>query len=133
VGEELGNYGVSPNIAELFKQRSLLPEGGDESGSTTKPAQRTASAFAELPQIPRADVGQLVMLPVTPEVFDRIQFRSVGWQVLDLNFAFQAASPSACWCFGPVRRSGPNCTRRPSAGWVAARALWCWISDSNVV
>jgi hypothetical protein len=31
------------------------------------------------------------MLPVTPKVFDRIQFRSVGWQVLDLNFAFQAA------------------------------------------
>src|SRR5713226_3149270 len=39
--------------------------------------------MAELAKIARAEVGQLVMFPVAPDVFDRIEFRGVGRQALD--------------------------------------------------
>lgn len=46
---------------------------------------------AELGVIGGADVGQLVLLPVRPDVFDRIQFRRVGRQLGDLDSAALAA------------------------------------------
>ena len=37
---------------------------------------------AELSEIARAEVGQLVMFPVAPNIFDRIEFWSIGRQPL---------------------------------------------------
>ena len=39
--------------------------------------------MAELGEIARAEVGQFVMLPITPNILDRIEFRGVARQPLD--------------------------------------------------
>jgi len=41
------------------------------------------------------------------------------------SFGGRSASPFACWCSGPARRSGPT-TRKGFRRWVAARVLWFW-------
>ena len=51
--------------------------------------QSAAGPVAELPEIVGADIGQFVMLPVAPEVFDWIQLRRVSGQVLQYNVSFQ--------------------------------------------
>jgi hypothetical protein len=38
---------------------------------------------AELGEIARTEIGQLVVFPVTPNIFDRIEFRGIGWQPFD--------------------------------------------------
>src|SRR6266849_1959946 len=46
-------------------------------------AQCAARLIAALAEIARAEVGQLVMFRVAPDVFDRIEVRGVGRQALD--------------------------------------------------
>jgi hypothetical protein len=41
--------------------------------------------MAELGEVARAEVGQLVLFPVAPDVFQRIEFRRVGGQVCELD------------------------------------------------
>jgi len=63
----------------------LLPEGTDQSRSAAHPAQRPAGVFAQLAETCRAEIGQLVLLPVRPQVFDGIQFRGVARKELYPN------------------------------------------------
>lgn len=66
------------------KKFGLFPEGGDQlgpSGFAADSPERLRGKVAELPDIFRAEVGQFVLLPVGPEIFDRIEFGSVGRQV----------------------------------------------------
>ncbi len=51
----------------------LVPEGADEAGAfTTDAAEGMGGPAGELPEITGAQVGQLVLLPVTPKVLDRV-------------------------------------------------------------
>ena len=53
-----------------------------ETRAATQSAQCAAGAFAELPEVLRTNIGQFVLLPVPPQVLNRIEFRRVGRQVL---------------------------------------------------
>ena len=49
--------------------------------------RRAERALAERdPEIAGSEVSQLMLLEVSPNVFERIQFRSVGGQVKRFNF-----------------------------------------------
>jgi len=54
------------------KEFRLFPEGADQSGPTAHAAQSAARLSAELSEVLRTEVGQLVLLPVRPEILDRI-------------------------------------------------------------
>src|SRR5713101_6246143 len=62
---------------------SLLPERAHQARAPAHAAQCAARLIAALAEIARAEVGQLVMFPVAPDIFDRIEFRGVGRQALD--------------------------------------------------
>ena len=62
----------------LQGQFRLLPEGGDERRAATHATKGSATKRAELDEIPGAEVGQLVLLPVAPEVLHRIELGSIG-------------------------------------------------------
>ena len=50
-----------------------MPEGTDEAGAfAADAAQGIGGPAGELPEIAGAQVGQLVLFPITPEVFDGI-------------------------------------------------------------
>ena len=44
----------------------------------------------ELPEIAGAQVGQLVLFPVPPEVLYRVEFRGISWETFNPDFAMQA-------------------------------------------
>src|SRR5438046_6642241 len=75
------------NIESLSPERSLFPEGSDESGSAAHATQGAPCSLAELPIICRTNIRKFVLLPVAPDVFHRIQFGSVGGKILDLDSA----------------------------------------------
>ena len=54
----------------------MLPEGTDQGWATAHPAQRPAGVLAQLAEADKAEVGQLVLFLVRPQIFDRVQFRS---------------------------------------------------------
>ena len=56
----------------------MLPEGDQEGGSPAHAAQRATGVIAELGEVVWAEVGQLVMFPIAPDVLHRIEFRRVG-------------------------------------------------------
>src|SRR5208283_2620039 len=74
----------------LGPQRSLLPEGRYEPRTAPHPAEGLAGSLTQLPVVLRAHVRQFVLFPVRPDVFDGIQFGSIGRQVLDVNVTLQA-------------------------------------------
>lgn len=47
-----------------------------------------AGSFAEIPKVLGTDVGQFVVLAVSPDVLYRIQFGGVGRKVLDYQTSF---------------------------------------------
>ena len=50
-----------------------MPEGDDQAGAfTADAAQCVGGPAGKLPEIAGAQVGQLVLFPITPEVFDGI-------------------------------------------------------------
>jgi hypothetical protein len=57
-----------------LKSHNILTraEGADQSGPTTHAAQSAASVSAELSEVLWTEVGQLVLLPVRPEILDRV-------------------------------------------------------------
>jgi hypothetical protein len=65
----------------------MLPEGHHEHGPAAHPSQRVSSVIAELTEVMRAEVRQLVMFPITPDVFHRIEFRGIGRQVVQRQAA----------------------------------------------
>src|ERR1700676_5244495 len=54
------------------KEFCLFPEGADQSGPAAHAAQSAARVSAELSEVLRTEVGQLVLLPVRPEILDRV-------------------------------------------------------------
>lgn len=65
-------------------QLSLLPEGGDQGGATLHGTQTVARAVFELPETAGTEVGQFVMLQLTPDVLGGVEFRGVRGQILQL-------------------------------------------------
>ena len=62
-----------------------MVEGLDEFGAGAAAAdalERLTGRVAELPDVLGAKIGQFMLLPVSPQVFDRIEFRSVRRQTL---------------------------------------------------
>lgn len=67
-----------------------MPEGADEAGAfTADAAQSMGGPAGELPEIAGAQVGQLVLFPVPPEVLYRIKFRRVSRETFHPDFAMQ--------------------------------------------
>src|SRR5229473_7418074 len=62
---------------------SLPPEGPHQTRAPAHAPQCATRLIAELAEIARAEVGQLVMFPVAPDIFDRVALRGVGGQALD--------------------------------------------------
>jgi len=69
---------------------SLFPECSDQLGAATHPGQGLATSLAQLGQVARAEVGQLALYEIAPDVFGRIEFRRIGGQRLDPDFPIQA-------------------------------------------
>ena len=56
----------------------MLPEGHHQGWPAAHAAQRATGVIAELGEVVWAEVGQLVMFPIAPDVLHRIEFRRVG-------------------------------------------------------
>ena len=69
------------------KQIGLFPEGLDERRAAAHPAERRPRRAAQLAEVLGAEVGQFVLLGVAPDVFDRIEFGRVGWQVFQMDLS----------------------------------------------
>jgi hypothetical protein len=66
------------------KKLGLFPEGSDQLRPVDFAAdalERLGGKVAELPDVLRAEVGQLVPFPVGPEIFDGIKLRGIGRQI----------------------------------------------------
>lgn len=78
------------NTVTLRPKFSLFPKRGDEAVTFAPDAPQTVSGPpGELPQIAGTQVGQFALLPIGPEVFDRIEFGSIGREAFDPEFAAQ--------------------------------------------
>src|SRR5882672_8336692 len=66
----------------LNRQLSLLPECGDELRSALHGLEPVAGEGANLANGVKAQIAQLALLHIAPDVFDRIELRSVGRQAL---------------------------------------------------
>jgi len=53
------------------------------------PPQCLAGGAAQLGKVLRAEVGQFMLLAISPDIFDRIEFRGIGWQTLQMDAAVQ--------------------------------------------
>jgi len=68
-----------------LKQISLFPEGLDQLGAATHPSQGLAGGRAQLGKVFRAEVGQLMLFAVAPNVFHRIEFGRIRRQKFQLD------------------------------------------------
>jgi len=69
------------------KQFCLLPEGFHQRWPATQPSQSLAGSPAEVGKILGAEIGKFVLLAIAPDIFDRIEFRCIGWQTLQMDAA----------------------------------------------
>ena len=67
----------------LEAEFSLFPEGEDQFGSAADTLEGFGSGMGEVPKLLGTEVGQGVLLEVSPEVFDRVEFGGVGGKELD--------------------------------------------------
>jgi hypothetical protein len=78
------------NCVALLPKFCLVPEGADEAGAfTAYPAQRVGGPAGKLPEIAGAQVGQLVLFPITPEVLHGVKFRGISREAFYPDFALQ--------------------------------------------
>lgn len=73
----------------LERQLGLLPKSGDKRGPPLHRLQSVACEVGKFREVARAEVGDLVLLQVAPDVLRGIEFGSVAGQALDLNVALQ--------------------------------------------
>jgi hypothetical protein len=67
-----------------------VPEGADEARAfPADTPQGMGGPAGELPEIAGAQVGQLVLLPVTPKVLHWVEFRGVSWETFYPDFTVQ--------------------------------------------
>lgn len=64
----------------LYRQLGLLPECSDELGSALHRLESVACEAAYFADSVQAEIGQLALLHVAPNVLDRIEFGRVGGQ-----------------------------------------------------
>src|SRR2546428_5436708 len=79
----------------LERQSGLLPKRSYQLWPPLHRAQSTAGVVADLLDGRCTEVGDFAILQVIPNAFDRIQFRRVGGQELELHRAFMRFDPSA--------------------------------------
>ena len=65
----------------------MLPERANQPRALAHAGQGSAGIVTELSKVPRAEVGQLMLLPVPPEVFDGVELRRIRRQVLECQAA----------------------------------------------
>src|SRR5438270_13892844 len=100
------------NIESLSPERSLFPEGSDESGSAAHGTQGAPCSLAELPIICRTNIRKFVLLPVAPDVFHRIQFGGVGGKILDMDTAAELGDIVAYETAAVGRQAVPDAKHR---------------------
>ena len=84
----------------ISKQFRLLPECRDQRATALHRAQIAARALAQIGEVAGAVVRHGVMLQVTPDVLDGVQFRRVGRQMLQGDAAVQAGRSGVGRCAG---------------------------------
>ena len=68
-----------------------MPEGADEAGAFAADSpQGMGGPAGELPEIAGAEVGQLVLLPISPEVLYWVEFRRISRETFHPDFAMQS-------------------------------------------
>jgi len=69
-----------------------MPEGADEPRAfTADAAQGVGGPTGELPEIVGAQVGQLMLLPVAPQVLHRVEFRGISRETFHPDFTVQTS------------------------------------------
>ena len=75
----------------LLPKFSLVPKGADEAGTFTSDSTKCMGCPAgEMPEIAGAQVGQLVLFPVSPEVLYWVEFRRISRKTFHSDFTVQA-------------------------------------------
>jgi len=68
----------------------LLPERGNKCVTALHGPQAVACAMGELAESTRAEVAQLMLLQMSPDVLRGVELGCVGWEVFELDRAFEA-------------------------------------------
>src|SRR6478672_2550663 len=94
------------NRVTLDRQFSLLPECGDKRLAALCSPELGACMDSQFGEVLGTKVGQLVMLPMCPEVFDWIQLGCIGWQELQVDGTLLAldilAHQPTAMCLEPI-------------------------------
>jgi len=70
----------------------LFPEGLYQCGASAHPSQGSASGAGQLGEVFWTQIGQFMLLAVAPDVFNRIELRSVSRQVVQVDLATQVGN-----------------------------------------
>src|SRR5882724_57439 len=76
---------MSHNRVTSRPQFGLGIAGGDDGFAAAHPSKGCGGLQPQFPSLGRDQVGNLMRFEVSPHVFDRIEFRSVGGKSLDLD------------------------------------------------
>lgn len=75
------------NTVTLEAKFGLFPKCGDQAFAfASDSAQPVGSPTRKVPQVARAEIGQFALLPVSPEVFDRVEFGGVSRKTFHPEF-----------------------------------------------
>src|ERR1051325_9814166 len=93
-------YCLSHNIVTFSSKKfRLFPERLYQRGTAAHPTQCSAGRAGQLSEIFGAQIGQLMLFAVTPDVFHRIEFRGIGGKVIQVDLP---AQPSHILTDGPT-------------------------------
>jgi hypothetical protein len=95
----------------------LLPAGGEKAFAAAHGAKLLAGQAAEAPAILGANVGQLMLLEIGPDVFGRIQLRRVGRRRRFCKARSCTARSWATGICGHGKRSSMDCRQPPGRRW----------------
>lgn len=76
---------------KISPQFSLFPEGGDQVVASAHAPQGAGGGVTEFPAVLGTEVGQFMLLEMTPDVLGGIQFGGIGWQGLQVDPLIQCA------------------------------------------
>lgn len=68
-----------------LKQFRLFPESRDQSWAATHALESPNRMIAEVSKRLGTEVGNLMLFPVPPQVFHRLELRRIGRQILNFN------------------------------------------------
>src|SRR5690242_20064687 len=84
------DYWLLHNKVNFSPQFSLLPESGDQLGTSADVSQLAASEGGQVGEIIGGEVGQPVLFEIAPDIFDGIEFGRVSRQGGGVNVALEA-------------------------------------------